>query len=84
MAKPLEIERNPFGMGNDIFKIAGFSDEEFIELKSMKHKEAKNKLLDLLDERNNDLGTIWWRSCVVCDCWFDNEFAYVKLADPCD
>lgn len=84
VAKPLTIERNPFGMGNDIFKITGFTDDELYELKKLEHQKAIWKLLDILDERNDDLGTKWWRSCIVSDGWFDNEFAYIKLVDPCD
>lgn len=82
MASPFKIERNPFGIGDNIFKVEGLSEEELYDLKNMSHENAILKLLDMLDERNDELGTKWWRSNNVWSCWFDNEFAYVKLVDP--
>ena len=84
VAKPLIIEKNPFGMGDNIRKITGLTDEQLRELKSLENKKAMHKLLDIIDEHNDGLGTQWWRSDIVSSLWFDNEFAYVKLFDPCD
>ena len=39
-------------------RIGGFSHAELSELKSMEHMEAKDKLLEILDERNNGTGTV--------------------------
>lgn len=82
MASPLTVEQNPFGIGEQFFIIKGLTEEELHDLKTLSNHDALSKLLDILDERNDDLGTIWWRSSIVCCCWFDNEFAYIKLHDP--
>lgn len=82
MASPLTVVQNPFGMGEKFFIIKGLTEEELYDLKTLSNDDALSKLLDILDERNDDLGTIWWRSSVVCCGWFDNEFAYIKLYDP--
>ena len=64
--------------------IGGFNDGELSDLKSMEHYESKSKLLDMLDDRNNGLGTTWMRGPGVYGHWFDNEFAYINIGTSCD
>lgn len=80
----LEITRTPCGSGMDTMKIAGFADGELSELKSMEHEEARQKLLEMLDERNNGTGTTWMCGYGVYGLWFDNEFAYMNIGRSCD
>ena len=58
MAK-LDVNRIQRMGGMDTMKISGFGDGELSELKSMDHYEAKDKLLEVLDSRNDGIGTMW-------------------------
>ena len=80
----LTVERMECTNSLDTMKITGFSDGELSELKSMEHNEAKDSLLDMLDRRNNGLGTQWMCGYGVFSWWFDNEFAYMNIGTSCD
>ena len=80
----LTIEKKQYSSGMDTMKITGFNDGELSELKSMAHEEAKNKLLEMLDSRNNGTGTMWLCGYGVYGLWFDNEFAYLNIGRSCD
>ena len=64
--------------------ITGFRDNELSELKSMEHHEAKDKLLDMLNYRNDNLGTCLSCGYGVYGLWFDNEAAYMNVGKGCD
>lgn len=68
----------------DTVKIAGLTDSELSELKSMEHNEARETLLGMLDFRNNGIGTEWACGYGVYGMWFDNEFAYLNIGKSCD
>lgn len=81
----LTINTIPSGRrGMETKKITGFRDGELSELKSMEHGEAKRKLLDMLDYRNEKLGTEWMCGPGVYGLWFDNEAAYLNIGSSCD
>ena len=65
-------------------RIGGFRDGELSELKSMDHYEAKDKLLEMLDARNDGIGTCWACGYWTYGLWFDNEFAYLNVGTSCD
>lgn len=65
-------------------RIGGFADGELEELKSLPNNEAKARLLDMLDARNNGLGTQWQCGYGVYGLWFDNEYAYINVGTSCD
>ena len=83
MAK-LTVDRIDRIGGMDTMKIAGFGDGELSELKSMDHYEAKDKLLEILDFRNDGIGTMWSCGYGVYGLWFDNEAAYLNIGNSCD
>lgn len=83
MAK-LTIDRMPCTSGMDTMKITGFENGELSELKSMDHYESKEKLLDMLDNRNSGQGTIWTCGVGVFGHWFDNEAAYINIGKSAD
>ena len=80
----LTITKQPCGNGMDTMRIAGFADGELSELKSMEHDEAKERLLTMLDDRNNGTGTMWTCGYGVYGLWFDIEFAYLNIGQSCD
>lgn len=80
----LTITKQPCGNGMDTMRIAGFADGELNELKSMEHEEAGQKLLEMLDSRNNGIGKVWLCGYGVYGFWFDNEFAYMNIGRSCD
>ena len=79
----LNIEKTPSGKLVTV-KITGFLDGELGELKSMEHGEAQDKLLDMLDSRNNGIGSCWACGYGVYGMWFDNEAAYINIGNSCD
>lgn len=80
----LTIDKRPYGSGLNELKISGFNDGELNELKSMEHGEAKEKLIDMLDNRNNGIGTAWACGYGIYGMWFDNEAAYLSVGSSCD
>ena len=78
--KKLEIDIIEQHSNTETARIGGLSSDELFELKNMDHKQAGTKLLDILDERNDGIGTTWRRSCGVVSWWFDNEYAYVNIS----
>ena len=83
MAK-LTIEKRETTFGKTTMRIGGFLDGELNELKSMEHYEAADKLLEMLDSRNDNIGTCWHNGYGVYGIWFDNEYAYVNIGASCD
>ena len=83
MAK-LTIEKSPCTNALDTMKITGFTDNELSELKSMEHYESKEKLLDMLDNRNSGIGTMWSCGYGVYGLWYDNDAAYLNVGKSCD
>lgn len=65
-------------------KISGFADGELEDLKSKPNLEAKQELLDMIDNRNGGMATVWHCGYGIYDVWFDNEFAYVRIGISCD
>ena len=76
------VESGKFGMVCE--RIGGFNEGELNELKSMEHHEAEEKLLTMLDDRNDKTGTCWGCGNGVYGIWFDNEAAYVNIGNTCD
>ena len=68
----------------ETLRVSGFKDGELNELKSMEHKEACEKLLDMLDSRNEGAGTMYKCGYGVYSVWFDNEYAYMNVGKSCD
>ena len=82
--KKLTIDKIPCSRIMDTMRIGGFEDGELEKLKGMEHKKAKEKLLDMLDERNNKIATTWHNGYGIYGLWFDNEYAYVNIGTSCD
>ena len=83
----LTIEQIPSlqtGNGMRTMRIGNFEEGELAELKKMDHYEAKETLLQMLDERNNGIGTCWYCGYGTYGLWFDNEYAYMNIGTSCD
>jgi len=65
-------------------KVSGFTESELYDLKMKKHDDAKQLLLNMLDERNGRIGTCWHNGPGIFGIWFDNEAAYVNIGRSCD
>ena len=80
----LKVEKSRYTSGLNNVRISGFADGELEELKKLSHEDARQRLIEMLDERNNGEGT-----CLACGygiygLWFDNEFAYMNVGTSCD
>lgn len=80
----LTTERQRYSAGLDYVKISGFEDGELSELKSMEHHEAEQKLVEMLDSRNGNMGTCLANGYGIYGMWFDNESAYLSVGNTCD
>lgn len=81
----LTIDEIPSGRhGMKTMRIGNFRSGELSELKSMAHEEAREKLLDMLDSRNDKIATGWFRGPGIWGVWFDNEYAYINIGSSCD
>ena len=65
-------------------RIGNFEEGELKELKGMDHYEAKETLLNMLDDRNGGIGTCWYCGYGTYGLWFDNEYAYMNIGTTCD
>lgn len=84
MANKFVIENILATNAMNTMRISGFKEGELSELKSMEHKEACEKLLEMIDSRNNGIATCWHNGNGIYGIWFDNEFAYVNTGSSCD
>ena len=80
----LTLEKRKYSSGIDMMKITGFKAGELNELKSMEHGEAREKIIEMLDSRNDNLGTRLACGNGVYGLWFDNEAAYLNVGSGCD
>lgn len=80
----LTVEKVASPTRMNTMKITGFMDGELSELKSMEHYEAREKLLQMLDDRNGNIGTCWKCGYGVHSMWFDEEAAYLNIGNTCD
>lgn len=80
----LTINKSRYSSGMDTLTITGFEDGELAELKSMKHEDAKEKLIAMLDSRNGNMGTCYACGYGIYGLWFDNEAAYMNVGNSCD
>ena len=82
--KRLTINTHACTAAIETMEITGFNDGELNELKSMEHYEAKEKLLEMLDTRNDGIRTMYACGPGVYGMWFDNEAAYLNVGRTCD
>lgn len=81
----LKVEKwQDAGPSIETMRISGFENGELNELKSMEHMEAVEKLIDMLDHRNDGRGTLYKIGYGVYGVWFDNEYAYMNVGKSCD
>lgn len=80
----LKLARERYSGGLDHVKITGFESGELGELKSMEHREAEQKLVEMLDSRNDGEGTRLACGYGIYGLWFDNEAAYLSVGNSCD
>lgn len=81
----LKIEEIPSGRhGMKTMRISGFAEGELQMLKRTEHDEASERLLDMLDSRNNRIATCWHNGPGIWGIWYDNEYAYINIGSSCD
>ena len=80
----LTLEKMPCTRAMDTMKISGFADGELDMLKRFPNEDAKQMLLNMLDERNNGIATCWHNGYGIFGLWFDNEYAYLNVGSSCD
>lgn len=80
----LDVRKDPYTTGLNLVKITGFGNGELSELKSMEHREAEAKLIEILDSRNGGIGSTWAHGYGIYEVWFDNDTAYMSIGSSCD
>ena len=71
-------------IGTQVKKITGFTDEEISELNSMDYREMKETVLNILDERNGNIGTCWACGNGVYQMWINDGAVFVEIGSSCD
>jgi len=80
----LKLDKKRYSAGIDTVMITGFNDGELSELKSMEHHEAEEKLIEMLNSRNGNMGSCYASGYGIYGLWFDNEAAYLNIGNTCD
>lgn len=65
-------------------EITGFMPGKLNELKSMEHRESLEKIVEMLNDRNENVGTCYACGYGIYEHWFDNEAAYINIGNTCD
>lgn len=83
MAK-LTIEDFRKCIGTDTKKITGFTEKELSELNSMDYREMKEKIVEILDSRNGNIGTCWYCGYGIYNAWIRDGAVFVEIGNTCD
>lgn len=81
---PLKVETVSHNHGSYTKKITGFTAEELAELDAMYYGEMKEKLLDMLDARNGNLGECWKCGYGFYHAWIADGAVFVEIGDSCE
>ena len=81
---PLKIATEHDRGGVKIMKVTGFTPFELDMLNRMPYQDMKEKLLTMLDDRNNGLGTCWHNGNGVYQMWVGADGMYVEIGSSCD
>lgn len=83
--EPLKIEEIPSGRyGMRTMRITCFPGDELPTLRRLPNKDAKYRLFEMLDKRNNNTATNWGCGYGIYAVWFDDVAAYVNVGDSSD
>ena len=80
----LHVEKFRDGIGVNTMKVTGFTEKEMNELGSMEHGELEETVLNLLDERNHNMGTRWKCGYGVYRAWVRGDAVFVEIGSSCD
>ena len=80
----LKVETDRYGMGVNVMKVSGFTNQELKELGSMEQGEMEESVLNMLDKRNGNTGTCWKRGYGVYRMWMHGGAVYVEIGSSCD
>lgn len=80
----LNIETKYINSGTKVMKVTGFSEAELSELNSMDYRDMIDKVLDMLDSRNNGIGTAWHNGYGVYQMWISNGAVMAEIGTSCD
>lgn len=81
----LKIEEIPSGRRElKTKRITGFRDAELANLRSMTNREGRERLLEMVDERNGGVATTWQCGYGIYAVWFDDVAAYVNVGTSSD
>jgi len=80
---PLKIESIP-GPCLTEKRVTGFTDEEANELNSMDVREAKAKIIEMLNVRNGNIGDCWAYGYGIYRFWMCGGTATFMIGASCD
>lgn len=80
----LKVETDRYGLGVNVQKITGFTEQELKELGSMEQGELEETVLDMLDRRNGNIGTCWKCGYGVYRTWMHVDAVYMEVGNSCD
>jgi hypothetical protein len=80
----LKVEPVVENIGTRVMKITGWTDNELSELNSMEYREMIDKILEILDVRNLNMGTCWHNGYGVYTAWISGSTVFVEIGNSCD
>lgn len=84
MKTPLGIETFREGLGVRCLKLTGFSEEEIQELAHCDYRDLKKRVVEIANERNNNIGTCWERGYGVYNAWTHGNEVFIEVGVSCD
>ena len=80
----LKIETEHNRNGYQIKKVTGFTAFELDRLNRMPYQDMKQEALEMLDKRNDGIGTCWHNGYGVYQMWVGADALFVEIGSSCD
>lgn len=84
---PFVITQFRLGLGVKTMQIQGFTPKEMDELGNMDYREFKEKVLEMVDERNKGTATVWHNGYGVYHVYTHPGYPdsiFVEIGTSCD
>ena len=86
--KPFVIREEPgFGHATSIMRVSGFSVEEMKELSKLPVMKMEERVLEMINQRNNGIGTCWHNGNGVYRVYISQmcpDSVFVEIGKSCD
>ena len=83
--KALKIAEQDSGRhGIKTMRVTGFTNDELNQIRNAEHETAMDMTLDLLDRKNDGIGSCWVCGYGVYAMWMDDDSVYFNIGTSSD